>query len=105
MPVWFQTTAIKKIFDKGSHTVFWFPSAGEGIGYPLQYSGASLVAQLVKNPLASGTTGFDPWVRSLCPLEDMATYSSILAWRISMDRRARWAIVHGVAKSPTRLSD
>ena len=80
-------------------------SPGEGIGYPLQYSGASLVAQLVKNPLASGTTGFDPWVRSLCPLEDMATYSSILAWRISMDRRARWAIVHGVAKSPTRLSD
>jgi len=25
-------------------------SAGEGIGYPLQYSWASLVAQLVKNP-------------------------------------------------------
>ena len=27
-------------------------SAGEGIGYPLQYSWASLVAQLVKNPPA-----------------------------------------------------
>ena len=27
-------------------------SPGEGIGYPLQYSWASLVAQLVKNPLA-----------------------------------------------------
>ena len=31
----------------------WIPgsgrSAGEGIGYPLQYSWASLVAQLVKN--------------------------------------------------------
>ena len=27
-------------------------STGEGIGYPLQYLGASLVAQLVKNPLA-----------------------------------------------------
>ena len=27
-------------------------SSGEGIGYPLQYSWASLVAQLVKNPLA-----------------------------------------------------
>ena len=26
-------------------------STGEGIGYPLQYSWASLVAQLVKNPL------------------------------------------------------
>ena len=27
-------------------------STGEGIGYPLQYSWASLVAQLVKNPPA-----------------------------------------------------
>ena len=31
-------------------------SAGEGIGYPLQYSWASLVAQLVKNPLAMWET-------------------------------------------------
>ena len=30
----------------------WGRSAGEGIGYPLQYSWASLVAQLVKNPSA-----------------------------------------------------
>ena len=36
-------------------------SAGEGIGYPLQYSWASLVAQLVKNPPAMRET----WVRSL----------------------------------------
>ena len=36
-------------------------SAGEGIGYPLQYSWASLVAQLVKNPPAMWET----WVRSL----------------------------------------
>ena len=34
---------------------------GEGIGYPLQYSWASFVAQLVKNPLAMQET----WVRSL----------------------------------------
>ena len=27
-------------------------SAGEGVGYPFQYSWASLVAQLVKNPPA-----------------------------------------------------
>jgi len=26
----------------------------------------------------------------------MATHSSILAWRIPMDRRAWWATVHGV---------
>ena len=57
-------------------------SAGEGIGYPLQYSRASLVARLVKNPPAM----WEPWVRSLGwedPLEKgTATHSSILAWRI-----------------------
>ena len=36
------------------------------------------------------------------PLEkSMATHSSILAWRISMDREAWWATVHGVTKSST----
>ena len=53
-------------------------SAGEGIGYPLQYSWASLVAQLVKNLPAMRET----WVRSLGwedPLEQgKATHSSIL---------------------------
>ena len=57
-------------------------SPGEGIGYPLQYSWASLVAQLVKNPPAMWET----WVRPLGwedPLEKgKATHSSILAWRI-----------------------
>ena len=57
-------------------------SAGEGIGYPLQHSRASLVAQLVKNLSAMWET----WVRSLGwedPLEKgKATHSSILAWRI-----------------------
>ena len=37
-------------------------SSGEGIGYPLQYSWASLVAQLVKNPPAMRRHGFNPWV-------------------------------------------
>ena len=57
-------------------------SAGEGIGYPLQYSWASLVAQQVKNPPAMQKT----WVQSLGwedPLEKgKATHSRILAWRI-----------------------
>ena len=57
-------------------------SIAEGIGYPLQYSQASLVAQLVKNPPAMQET----WVQSLGwedPLEKgKATHSSILAWRI-----------------------
>ena len=47
------------------------------------------------------------WLRSLGwkdPLEKgMATHSSILVWRNSMDSRAWWATVHGVAKSWTQL--
>ena len=57
-------------------------SAGGGIGYPLQYSWASLVTQLVKNPAALQET----WAQSLgweYPLEkEMAIHSSILAWKI-----------------------
>ena len=51
----------------------------------------------------------ETWVSSLGwedPLEEgMATHSSILAWRIPIDRGAWWAIVLGVAKSWTWLSD
>ena len=40
------------------------------------------------------------------PLEKgMATHSSILAWRIPMDRGAWWATVCGITKSQTQLSD
>ena len=57
--------------------------AEEGIGYRLQYSQASLVAQLVENP---PTMWAKPRFRSLGwedPLEKgKATHSSILAWRI-----------------------
>ena len=63
-------------------------SPGEGIVYPLQYSWASLVAQLIKNPPAM----WEAWVSSLGwedPLEKgKAIHSSILA-----------CIVHGVAES------
>ena len=54
-------------------------SPGEEIGYPIQYSRASLVAQMIKNPPIMRET----WVQSLGwvdPLEeDMATHSSILS--------------------------
>ena len=60
-----------------------------------------MVAQLVKHPPAMVET----WVQSLGwedPLEKgMATDSSILAWRIPMDRGAWWATVHGVGESDT----
>ena len=72
---------------------------GEGIGYPLQYSWTSLVAQLVKNLPAMRET----WVQFL-GWEDLlekgrATHSSIWAWRIL------WTPVHGVVKSQTWLSN
>ena len=75
-------------------------STGEGIGYPHQYSWASLVAQLVKKlPEVQETS-----VLSLGredPLEKgKATHSSILAWRIPWPD----CIVYGVAKSQTGLS-
>ena len=73
-------------------------STGEGIGYPLQYSWASLVAQLVKNPPAMWET----WVQSQGWEDTLdkgkATHSSILAWRIP------WTTVQGVTKSQTQLS-
>ena len=78
-------------------------SPGEGIGYPLLYSWASLVAQPVKNPPAMRET----WVPSLGwedPLEEgMAIHSSILAWREEPDGlqstgsqrvRYNWAAKH-----------
>ena len=40
-------------------------STGEGIGYPLLYSWASLVSQLVKNLSNNVRPGFDPWVRKI----------------------------------------
>ena len=57
-------------------------STDERIGYPLQYSWASLVVQLVKNMSAMQET----WVLSLGWEDSLekgkATHSSILAWRI-----------------------
>ena len=81
-------------------------SPGEGIGYPLQYSWVSLVAQMVNNLPAMR----DTWVWSLgwedTLEEGMTTHSSILAWTIqwteepgrlqSMVRRVRhdWVTKH-----------
>ena len=64
-----------------------------------------MMAQTVKNPLAIR----EIWVRSLgwedLLKEGMATHSSILAWRIPMERGAQQAIVDEVTKSQTRLSN
>ena len=70
----------------------WIPelgrSLGEGIGYPLQSSQASPVAQMVKNLPAMRET----WIQLLGledPLEKgKAIHSSILTWRISLTEQS-----------------
>ena len=74
-------------------------SPGEGLGYSLQYSWASLVAQLIKNLPEMLKT----WAQSLGwedPLKKgKVTHSSILAWRIP------WTAQSMELQSGTRLSD
>ena len=80
-------------------------STGEGIGYPLQYSWASLVVELVKNLPAMQET----WVRDLgsipglgrSPGEGKGYPLQYSCLENPMDRKAWQATVHGVTKSWT----
>ena len=74
----------------------------EGIDYPLQYSWASLLAPMVKNPPAmwAGEPGLGRF-----PGEGHGNPLQYSCWRIPTDRGTWWATVHGVAKSQTQLSD
>ena len=73
-------------------------SPGEGIGYPLQYSWASLVAQLVKNLPQYGRPGFDPWVGKITWKRERLP--TPVFWPEEFHGQ-----VHGVTKSWTQLSD
>ena len=78
-------------------------SSGEGIGYPFQYSWASLVLSWLRIRPQCGRPGFDPWVgktswrreRQPTPVFCPGEFHGLQ----SMD-----SIVHGVAKSQTLLS-
>ena len=62
------------------------------------------MALVVKNlPANAGDIRhkFDPWIGKIPLEEGMATHSSILAWRIRMDRGAWQATVHGVTEGWT----
>ena len=63
---------------------------------------ASQVVQMVKNLPAMWETcvWFPGWEDHL--KEGMAAHSSILPWRVPMDRGAWWATTHGVTKSQTQ---
>ena len=114
-------------FSKQKHWS-WLPCPPPGDlphpGTELMMSPASTVLQVVSLPLSHWGSPYicmhvcvcvcvcvylpamwETWVQSLGwedPLEEgMATHSSILTWRIPMDRGAWWATVHEVAKSQT----
>ena len=72
-------------------------SAGEGIGYPLQYSWAFLVAQLVESACNVGDLGLIPGL-GRSPGEEKVYPLRYSGLENSMDY-----IVHGVAKSQTQL--
>ena len=76
-------------------------SAGEGIGYPLQYSWASLVAQLEKNLPAMQET----WVWSLGWEDPQGEGKGYPMQYFGLEKNSMDYIVHGVAKSQTWLSD
>ena len=69
--------------------------------YIYNTSWASLVAQLVNNPPAMQETLVQFLGQEDALQKGLATHSSILVWRIPMDRGAWWATVHGVSKSWT----
>ena len=82
---------------------------GNGCWNEIVHFSYCLSALTVYKPTFQTSSGWSAWVWSL-RWEDalekrMATHSSILAWRIPMDRGAWQATVHGVAKSRTWLSD
>ena len=60
---------------------------------------ASLVAQRVKCLPTMWETQVQSLGREDSMEEEMATPSSVLAWKRAMGREARWATVHGVTKS------
>ena len=89
---WVGSSAGKESFSSAGDPVLipaWGTSAGEGIGYPRQYSWASLVVQLVKNPPAMQET----WFQAL-GCEDFLEKGTALD-----------CIVHGIAKSQMWLSN
>ena len=59
------------------------------------------MAQTIKNPPVMHDTWLGSLGREDHLEEGMATHSSIIAWRIPMDRGAWQATVHGVPKSRT----
>ena len=79
-------------------------SLEKGLGYPLQYSWASLVAQMVKNPPAMQEIRVQSLGRKDPLEESVATHSNILAWRLPWAKEPGELQSMG-SQSQTQLSD
>ena len=81
-------------------------SLGEGIGYPLQCSWASLVAQMVKHPPAVQETWFNPWVgkiswrRDRLPTPVFLGFSSGSTGKESTHNVGDLGLTPGLGRSP-----
>ena len=105
--IWLHKNTLSKschlVFHQDKKETFFYLYRGQEntMNFKERLYRASPVAQMIKNWPAMQET----WVLSLGwedPLEEgMATHSSILAWRIPMDREAWQATVHGVTESGT----
>ena len=80
-----------------------FPKPSHPFVFSSLANWASQVARGVMNHPAGDVRGMDSIPGLRRPEDGMATRSSILAWRIPMDREAWWVIVHGVTKCWTIL--
>ena len=98
-------------FNSDDHYIYYCGQEGEGNGTPLQYSG-------LENPMnrGAGWPAVHGVAKSQTRLSDfpftfhfhalekeMATHSSVLAWRIPGKGGAWWAAIYGVTQSHTRL--
>ena len=90
--------------ELGSIPGLW-SSPGEGISYPFQYSWASFMTQIVKNPYAMhvGDLGSISGL-GISPGGGHGSPPQYSCLENSIDRGAWWATVHGIAKSWTQLS-
>ena len=75
-------------------------SAGEGIGYPLSYSWASLVAQLVKNLPAMQETWFNSWIGKICWRRDRLPTLIFLGFPGGSDGKESTCNVGGLSSIP-----
>ena len=79
-------------------------SPGEGVGYPLQYSWASLVTQAVMNLPAMWRPGFNPWVGKI-PWRRERLHTPVFLPGEFHGQRSLAGYIHGIVRSRTQLSD